>query len=145
MAESHVISGLTAKRAELSGRIKQLKGEIDDLEAQLHHIDGAIKIFNPDYDLRGIRPRIKRDKNPLFDHGELNQLILDVMRTAQTHVTIRELYDAIVTRKGLDGNDDQERAIQKAIDKRLRNLEKSHIVKIAGIEQVTGANQWQVK
>lgn len=50
MAQSHVISALTSKRAELSGKIKQLQAEIVSLEEQLDHIDGSIKIFDPDYD-----------------------------------------------------------------------------------------------
>ena len=43
MAESHVISGLVSKRAELSGLFQQHQAELRQIAMNLAHIDGAIK------------------------------------------------------------------------------------------------------
>jgi len=144
MAESHVISALTSKRAELSEKIKQLRAEMDMIETELDHLDATIKLFDPDYDLRGIRPRIKREQNSLFKHNELNLLILDVLRQSKSSMTVRTIYDAIIQQKGLDAESVDSKAIQKAIDTRLRSFEKDNTVKKSGVEDGTGANQWSV-
>lgn len=144
MAETHVISALTQKRAELSGKIKQLRTEIEGLEDQLDHIDGAIKIFDPNYDLRGIRPRMKREKNSWFDHGELPRLILDAMREAKSAITKRAIFEAILHKKGLTVDSDDEKAIQKAIDKRLRTLEEEGTVIKSDEKESSNANLWSI-
>jgi hypothetical protein len=54
MAESHVVSGLLAKRSELVGQIEKLQDEIARVRALMYCIDGSIKLFDPDYDLRAI-------------------------------------------------------------------------------------------
>lgn len=47
MAESHVavVTGLVAKRAELAGRIEACRRELEHLEADVGHLDGAIKLW----------------------------------------------------------------------------------------------------
>ncbi len=49
MAESHVVSGLVAKRAELAGQVEQCRLELERLVADMGHLDGSIKLFAPDY------------------------------------------------------------------------------------------------
>jgi hypothetical protein len=55
MAESYVVSGLVAKRSELVGQINSLQDEIARLRCLMNCIDGSIKLFEPDYDLRIIK------------------------------------------------------------------------------------------
>ena len=50
MAESHVVTGLVAKRAELAGRIEQCRQELERLLANVGHLDGSIKLFAPGVD-----------------------------------------------------------------------------------------------
>jgi hypothetical protein len=52
MAESHVITGLVPKRAEVAGQITSHQSEINRLQGSLSHLDGAIKLFAPEFDLR---------------------------------------------------------------------------------------------
>ena len=66
MAESHVVSGLVAKRAELAGQIEAHRRELAQLEAHVEHLDGAIKLFAPDYKLEGIRAKPPRRRNRFF-------------------------------------------------------------------------------
>lgn len=80
MSESHVISALVAKRSELSGLVEHYMQEIKRMDADLHHIDASIKLFDPDYDLRTIKIKQHRKVNLYFKHGESARLVLDVLR-----------------------------------------------------------------
>ena len=51
MADSHVISALVKKRAELRGDIIHYKQLIATLDKDLQTIDATIKIFHVDYDI----------------------------------------------------------------------------------------------
>ena len=59
MADSHVISALVKKRAELRGDIIHYKQLIATLDKDLQTIDATIKIFDVDYDISSIKPVIK--------------------------------------------------------------------------------------
>lgn len=76
MAESHVVSGLVSKRSELSGLIEHYMQEIKRMDADLHHLDATIRMFNPGYDLRTIRVKQHRKKNFYFKQGECARLVL---------------------------------------------------------------------
>ncbi len=80
MAESHVISGLVAKRSELAGLIDSKQREIDRMLAQLCHLDATIKLFDPDYDLKTIKGKRHYKKSHLFKHGECYRLVLEALR-----------------------------------------------------------------
>lgn len=57
MAESHLISVLTKKRAELLGKIEVHQKEIKRISETLLHIDHTIKLFSPEFDLRKIKAK----------------------------------------------------------------------------------------
>jgi len=47
MAETHVISALRAKRAEVSGYIHDLEKKVRHMCVNLSHIDATIRVFSP--------------------------------------------------------------------------------------------------
>ena len=55
MGQTHIVSGLVTKRAEIDGQIIARLAEIKDLKQVLHHLDRTIKVFSPEFDLRTIR------------------------------------------------------------------------------------------
>ncbi len=71
MAESHVVSGLVAKRSELVGQIEKLQDEIAEIRALMDCIDGSIKLFDPDYDLRTIKGKRTNKTNGYLKHSGL--------------------------------------------------------------------------
>jgi len=82
MTESHVISGLVAKRGELAGEIDYHQKLIKGISDQLKALDAAIKVFDPEYKLRNIKAKKHHRKNHFFRHGEGNTLLMDLMREA---------------------------------------------------------------
>jgi hypothetical protein len=104
MAESHVVTGLVAKRAELAGRIEAHRRELEQLEAHVGHLDGAIKLFAPDYQLEGIRAKPPRRRNRFFLQGECQRLVLEIFREAAQPLSAPRLAEALARRKGLEAS-----------------------------------------
>ena len=144
MAESHVVSGLVSKRSELAGLIQHHQNEVHRIAGELDHLDATIKLFDPHYDLRGIRPRAQRRLNPHFKNGESHRMVLDAMREAGASVTTRFLTEALIARKGLTLDKPEFESTQKLVIGVLRRLEKRGIVKEAGRNAQNSAFLWML-
>ena len=99
MGQTHIVSGLVTKRAEIDGQIISRLGEIKALKQVLHHLDRTIKVFSPEFDLRTIRATRTNTRNALFSHGEAQRLVLGVMREQGKAMTSRQIADAIIEHK----------------------------------------------
>ena len=80
MAESHVVSGLVAKRSEMAGLIQHYQSEIARVSGDLRHLDATIKLFAPEFDLRTVRAKEHRERNQYFRQGERPRMVLDILR-----------------------------------------------------------------
>jgi hypothetical protein len=90
----HTLSGLITKRAEIAGEITHIRAKLRQLIIDLGHVDAAIRIFDPDFDIDGIKPK---QPMPLYNvsfRGEFVRIILDMMREAQGPVTTKEIATA---------------------------------------------------
>ena len=146
MAESHVISGLVSKRAELSGLFQQHQAELKKIAIDLAHIDGAIKLFDPDYDLNAIKAKAPKRINPWFDQGEASRLILDVLRSASAAISTRQLGEAMLSLKGLVVETPNEwDSLLKLILGAAQRLAKKGIIQAQGRTQGAGGSiLWQI-
>ena len=104
MTETHVISALRAKRAELSGELLQAERRIVQIRDSLTALDATIRVFDPTLVPTAIRPRIKRKPPTAFRHGEFSLIVRDVLRRAGTPMSVREIAQQIVTERGLDAS-----------------------------------------
>ena len=80
MSDTHVVSALRTKRAEISGYIHDLEKKVATWRARLAHIDASIRIFSPETDPEAIPPRRTYRRSGYFKSGELARLCLDEMR-----------------------------------------------------------------
>lgn len=144
MAETHIISGLTTKRAELAGEIQSHQSKIDKIQLELAHIDGAIKIFDPTYNVKRIKPVIKRKGSPWFKYGELSLLILDVLREAQSPLTKNEILDHIIELKSLEIDDDERETIGSNLRSSLNNHKKRKVIKNSKKDSSSGEFVWEI-
>jgi len=80
MAQSHLVSGLVAKRAEVAGRIAHLDAELQRLRTALEHIDGTLAFLDPSIKPSGIRSRRVPHRPPVLP--DLARTVLDLMRRA---------------------------------------------------------------
>lgn len=135
MAETHVISALTKKRAELSGEIQHYQKLIKSLKENLTHIDQTIKIFDENYNIDSIKPK-RVYKNRFFKNGEAKLMILDVLRERDKALSISEISLLIAKKKEI--NEGELIHLEKSILTSLKTQEKSNL-----IEQKD--NLWHIK
>lgn len=115
----HTLSGLVAKRAELAGHIARLRSELRQALIDLGHVDAAIRIFDPDFDVAGIRPKLPLPADAISFRGEFVRVILDKMREVGGPVTTKELAHHLMQTRGINTAD----AAQVAIyNRRTRSL-----------------------
>lgn len=105
MGDTYVISGLTAKRAEVSGIIADLEKRIAQHRADLVHIDAVLRLYAPEIEPEGIAPKAVRKRNDWFKPGELARMVLDVLRVATSPLTVREIAEHVMQRRGIDAGD----------------------------------------
>ena len=100
MADTHVISALVKKRAELRGDIIHYKQLIATLDKDLQTIDAIIKIFDVDYDISSIKPVIK-SRNRFFNNGEAKVLVLEVLKSSNLPLSTDKISDIIAVNRNL--------------------------------------------
>ncbi|GAB4151105.1 MAG: hypothetical protein Tsb0016_23130 [Sphingomonadales bacterium] len=101
MAETHVISALVDKRARLLGEIENRRFQIIRLEIELGHLDAAIKMFKPGYDVASILPKCSFGKNPAgVPKGAGGRYALSVLRETNRPLTAGEIAERVLIRLG---------------------------------------------
>jgi len=84
----HVLSALRQKHVEIAKAIREAKKRIDRLKADMLHLDGAIRLFDPDAE-----STLRQAPARMFKHGHLHREILDVIRQAEAPITPRAIAD----------------------------------------------------
>lgn len=130
MAETHVVSGLVEKRSELAGLVAHHQQEIGRLEVDLQHLDAAIKLFAPEYDLRSIKGKQYRRYSRLFKQGECYRLCLDALREVGGTATTITLAERLMIAKGIAA--DQQKTVNDSVNNSLRYAEQSGVIRRAG-------------
>jgi hypothetical protein len=130
MAETHVISALTAKRAELAGLVTHHRKEMVRLSEEVKMLDATIKLFEPDYRIRSIKPKRYQKKNEFFKNGEARRTILDVLRDADKPISTNDIARSVMSLKGING--EHEKALQASILATLHKQMKSGLVELTG-------------
>jgi len=130
MAETHVISALTAKRSELAGLVAHHRKEMIRFSEEVKTIDATIKLFEPDYRIQAIKTKRHQKKNDFFKHGEAHRLILDILREAGKPLSTNNIAQAVMSDKGIGG--EHEKALQASILTILHRQKKSGLVGTTG-------------
>ena len=89
MPESHVVSGLIVKRADLAGQVAHAEAELRKLKSALEHVDATLVLFDPSIKPAGIRGR-RVPHRPAM-RPELARHLLNLMRTVAEPMTTREM------------------------------------------------------
>jgi hypothetical protein len=105
MTNSHVISALRLKRAEISGHIHDLEKRIARQRANLANLDATIKLFSPGANPDAIPAKRPYRRMRYFGHNELSRLTQDALRTASGPLTSAEIAVAVMQAKGMPADD----------------------------------------
>jgi len=105
MTNSHVVSTLRLKRAEISGHIHDLEKRIARQRANLANLDATIKLFSPGTNPNAIPPKRAYRRTRYFPRNELSRLTQDALRTASGPLTSAEIAGAVMQAKGMPSGD----------------------------------------
>jgi hypothetical protein len=147
MAESHIVSGLTTKHAELIGIIQFHQEAITRIAADLKHLDATLKLFAPEIDLRRLGSRRVRKASvgggfKRFKSKESHTLVLDRLRVATEPLTTAMICTAIMDDKGIKDNKEVRTSIQRTLTGTLRRLGQRGMIKEVGWQGLTIL--WQI-
>ena len=106
MADSHIISALREKRAVVAGLIEKLERKLEQHRADLTHIDGVLRLFQPDRDPDEIKPkRTYARRTRYFARNELVRLCMSALRDASGLITTDEIAAHVIAAKGFETTD----------------------------------------
>jgi hypothetical protein len=136
MADPHVISALREKRALVAGLIEKLERKLEQHRADLTHIDGVLRLFQPDRDPGDIKPkRTYARRTRYFARNELSRLCMDALRGADSSLLTTDVIASwIIKAKGFDAADGVLRkAISEQVLGTLRSFRKRGTVEQIGL------------
>jgi len=143
MAETHVLSALTKKRAEVSGEINHYEKLLKQSKLNLQSIDQTIHIFDNTYDLRTIKAK-RVHKERYFKTGEAKVLILDMLRTAKEPLGTNIIAEKLAFNKGINDNEGFSLDhFKKIVFASLERCENNRLIERVGKEGL--AILWQIK
>lgn len=91
MAQSHLVSGLVTKYRSLSAELTHHATRAQELEGQVDTLAKAIKVVDPDFDLRTIRPKRFRQGPKSAAGKQTERHLFDALRTAESALTLGEI------------------------------------------------------
>ena len=135
MADPHVISALREKRALVAGLIKKFERKLEQHRADLTHIDGVLRLFQPDRDPDAINPkRTHAKRTRYFARNELVRLCMDALRDAPGLITTDDIAAQVIAAKGFEAADSTLRgAIRDQLLTVLRSARKRETVEQIGL------------
>ena len=123
MAESHVVSALVDKRAELAGQIVRIEQQLGQFRADLVHVDATIRLFAPALEPETIQAKVIRRRDGWFETGEVKRRVLDTLRRSDQPMGAPGLVRVVMIEKGLDPADRASFAkVQLKVGANLRQL-----------------------
>ncbi len=106
---------------------------IRQLSTQITNIDGTIKLFDLDYDLRTIKAKAPRHTDIWFEHGQAGGMVLDTLRASIAPLSTCQAGEAMIAVKGVTVTGAQERdSVLKPVLGALQRLERKCVIKMVG-------------
>lgn len=142
MAQSHVMSGLIAKRAELAGQLEHHQAKVRQLVMEVDAVDQTLRLFDPDIELAEIKPKPLPPRHAAYK-GEVARIVLSTLREAGRPCSTEELTMHVMAERGMNTAD---KRLMKTVMKRVGSCLRHHRSKgLLRSTQGHGARlQWEV-
>jgi hypothetical protein len=114
------VAFLIRLHADIGGRIQENKRQALRLAEDMKHVEAVLKMFDPEFNARGIAARTRVTGNPWFKRGMMFRHALEALRAPQGPMTVREIADAVLAAV-TDATDRQHEMLQGAIRSSLEN------------------------
>lgn len=127
MAETHLISGLVTKRAELAGELAKLRRQIDALQADIIAVDRVLGIVGYSKAPSAIKPIERRPVG--YRRGSSVNALVDMLREAEVALSSDDLTRMMIRANGRDDSDrNAYQALKKSVRLALWRLETKGVV-----------------
>src|ERR1700730_15254011 len=100
MSQTHVVSALRLKRAEISGHIHDLEKGIERQRVSLSYLDATIGLIYPSTNPDAIPPKRAYRRTRYFARNELSRLVMDALRLATGPLAATDIATAAMQAKG---------------------------------------------
>lgn len=124
------INALTTKHVELLSQKLELEESIASIDDQLKALGKAIKVFDPDFDLRSLKAKRNRKQSVYFKHGHLSTAVIDVMREAGRPMSTVEIAVETARKGGYDYEQIDQRSFRATLTVTLNRLKREGIFSI---------------
>jgi hypothetical protein len=144
MSESHVVSALRAKRAEIARRVHAVEKQLKLLRASLARIDAVLPLFTKEAedDPESILARPLHRRSRYFASGEVQHRCREALRSATAPLSSAEIAAILMASKGLSKNDPQiRRYVADSVLPVLRRLVQRGFAKKTGEGPTT---RWEI-
>ena len=91
----YALAALRERRAELAGEVKLLDSKLRRVRESMAHLDGALRLFDPDGNPKAITAKRPYKRVKLFGAGKLNRMVLDALRKGERPMTTGEVIAAV--------------------------------------------------
>jgi hypothetical protein len=142
MSESHVVSALRAKRAEIGRRVHAVEKQLKLLRASLARIDAVLPLFKKEAadDPDSILARPLHRRSRYFASGEVQHRCREALRKADKPLSSKEIAVILMASKGLSKDDPQiRRYVADSVLPVLRRLGQRGFAKKTGNGQRDGS------
>lgn len=100
----YALDALKRKRAEMTGEIALCHARLQQLSADLEHLDATIRLFAPDFVQESILPKVFTPPKSWSKRGEMSRAVLSILRVAKGPLSTREIAAMIVDQRGLEND-----------------------------------------
>ncbi len=101
---SHTISGLVAKRAEITGQIEALQVQLRTALIALEALDSVIRLFDSDYAIENIRPKRVPAIYKSFP-GDTVRLVIGFLNETGGPLSTKQITAHVMVARGTDTTD----------------------------------------
>jgi len=96
----YALAALRERRAEVDGQFRDCERRIRYLRECLVHLDGTLKLFDPDGTPADIKAKRPYKKVKLFANGKLSRIVRDALRKSDRPMSTKEVTAALVAELG---------------------------------------------
>jgi hypothetical protein len=133
MADPHIISALSRKRAEIAGVVADLERQIAGQRALLAHLDATLRIFDPDAKPEAIPPRRVAHTTGRFATGDISGACMTAIRESAAPVSSRDIAQRLMASYGLDAKDSKlRRDVQASVRNALMGYRRRGVLESVG-------------
>ncbi len=138
----YALEQLKRKRAEMTGEIARCHARLQQLSADLEHLDATIRLFAPDFVQESVLPKVFVPPKSWSKRGEMSSAVLSILRVTKGPLTTREIAAMIVQQRGLESDQGILNVMVRRVGHVLRDKRAAGLVR--AIEETGLWLQWEI-